>query len=153
MKIWIDGDACPNVIKEIIFRAAVRTKTHTILVANQLIKLRPSPYIKQKLVTGGFDVADNEIVESCEPGDLIITADIPLADAVITKGAFALNPRGELYNANNIKSRLAVRDLCETLRSTQQIQSGPSKFTKSNLQAFANQLDKFLNKPTINRSL
>jgi uncharacterized protein YaiI (UPF0178 family) len=144
MRIWVDGDACPNIVKTILFRAAIRTKTHLILVANQAIRLAPSPFIKQKQVGAGFDVADNEIVKHMDAGDLVITADIPLADEVITKGGHALNPRGEMYTPNNIKQRLAIRNVSEGLRSAGSITGGPSKISKSDIQAFANRLDQFL---------
>jgi uncharacterized protein YaiI (UPF0178 family) len=146
MRIWIDGDACPNVIKEILFKAANRTKTHMILVANQIIRIPPSPFIKQVVVSAGFDVADNHIVQALEQGDLVITADIPLADQVIDKQGIALNPRGELYSPNNIKQRLAIRNLSENLRSNGMITGGPAKLGKKEIQAFANSLDRFLMK-------
>jgi uncharacterized protein YaiI (UPF0178 family) len=144
MQIWVDADACPNVIKEILFRAAVRTKTHMTLVANQLIRTPPSPFIKNKIVGAGFDVADNEIVKLLEAGDLVITADIPLADAVIDKGGIALNPRGELYSKDNIKQRLSIRNFNEAVRSSGVMTGGPATFNKRDLQLFANSLDKFL---------
>lgn len=106
MKIWVDADACPNVVKEILFRAADRAKVHVTLVANQYIRTPPSPFLRSIQVEQGFDVADNYIVQECEVGDLVITADIPLADELITKGAHALNPRGELYTKDTIKQRL-----------------------------------------------
>jgi uncharacterized protein YaiI (UPF0178 family) len=144
MQIWVDADACPNVIKEILFRAAVRTKTQMTLVANQLIRTPPSPFIKNKVVGAGFDVADNEIVKLVEVGDLVITADIPLADAVIDKGGIALNPRGELYSKDNIKQRLSIRNFNEAVRSSGVMTGGPATFNKRDLQLFANSLDKFL---------
>lgn len=144
MQMWVDADACPNVIKEIIFRAANRTKTLTTLVSNQPLSIPPSLYIKNRVVHAGFDVADNKIVEMMQPGDLVITADIPLADAVIEKGGSALNPRGELYSENNIKQHLAVRNFADSLRSSGVVTGGPPKLGKKDLQAFANSLDKFL---------
>jgi uncharacterized protein YaiI (UPF0178 family) len=144
MKIWVDADACPVVIKEILFRAAERTKTETILVANKLLRVPPSPYIRAMQVPGGFDVADNEIVLKAEPGDLVITADIPLAAQIIDKGAHALNPRGELYTTANIKERLAMRNFMEELRSSGVETSGPNSLNSSDRQAFAAELDKFL---------
>jgi uncharacterized protein YaiI (UPF0178 family) len=144
MQIWVDADACPNVIKEILFRAAVRTKTQMTLVANQLIRTPPSPFIKNKVVGAGFDVADNEIVKLMEVGDLVITADIPLADAVIDKGGIALNPRGELYSKDNIKQRLSIRNFNEAVRSSGVMTGGPATFNKRDLQLFANSLDRFL---------
>ncbi len=144
MQIWIDGDACPKVIKELIFRAGIRTKTNVLVVANQSILIPPSPFIKKFLVGAGFDVADKYIVDNMQSGDLVITADIPLADAAITKGGFALNPRGEMYTASNVKQRLAIRDLNETLRSCNLISGGPPKFTAKEVRDFANNLDRFI---------
>jgi uncharacterized protein len=144
MQIWVDADACPNVIKEIIFRAANRTRIMTILVSNQPIRIPPSPFIKNRIVMAGFDVADNKIIEEVIAGDLVVTADIPLADGVIKKGGFALNPRGELYTENNIKQRLSVRDFADSLRSSGVVTGGPAKLGKKDLQAFANSLDQFL---------
>jgi len=146
MKIWVDADACPKVIKEILYRAANRTKTPMILVANQSIAIPPSPFISKIVVSSGFDVADNKIVELLEPGDLCITADIPLADGVVTKGGIALNPRGTLYSPTNIKERLAIRNLSEGLRSTGTITGGPPALGKKEIQAFSNKLDQYLNK-------
>ena len=144
MQIWVDADACPNVIKEIIFRAANRTHIMTVLVSNQPIRIPPSPFIKNRIVMAGFDVADNKIIEEVSAGDLVVTADIPLADGVIKKGGFALNPRGELYTENNIKQRLSVRDFADSLRSSGVVTGGPAKLGKKDLQAFANSLDQFL---------
>lgn len=144
MRIWVDGDACPNIIKEILFRAANRTKINMTMVANQLIRIPPSPFIQMIKVSAGFDVADNYIVQNCQKEDLVITADIPLADLVINKGAIALNPRGQLYSPANIKQRLAIRNLSETLRSNGALTGGPDKLSKSDIQAFANSLDQFL---------
>lgn len=142
--IWVDADACPIVIKDILFRAAERTKTQTTLVANQAIRIPPSRYISFLRVTQGFDVADNEIVRRLQAGDLVITADIPLAADVIEKGGLALNPRGELYTQENIKERLTMRDFMETMRSSGIQTGGPPPLNKSDRQAFANQLDKLL---------
>jgi len=144
MQIWIDGDACPKLIKDLLFRAAVRTQTYLIVVSNHTLIIPPSPYIKRWQVGFGFDVADNYIVETMLPGDLVITADIPLADDVVTKGGIALNPRGELYTTNNIKQHLARRNLNESLRSCQMVRGGPDKFSPKEIQAFANVLDKLL---------
>ena len=144
MKIWVDADACPVVIKEIIFRAAERTGTQVTLVANQYISTPRSQYINSIQVSQGFDVADNEIVRLLEAGDLVITADIPLASDVIEKGAHALNPRGEMYTPDNIKSRLSMRDFMETLRASGVDTGGPATLNQSDRQAFANQLDRFL---------
>jgi uncharacterized protein YaiI (UPF0178 family) len=144
MKIWVDADACPVVIKEILFRAARRTEVLTTLVANQNVPVPPSPWIKMMQVPQGFDVADNEIVKRVHPHDLVITSDIPLAAEAIEKGAFALSPRGELYSKENIGARLNMRDFMETLRSTGVNTGGPAAFSQSDRQAFANHLDKYL---------
>lgn len=143
-KIWVDADACPVVIKEILFRAAERTKTETILVANKLLRVPPSPYIRALQVPTGFDVADNKIVQDLSAGDLVITADIPLAAQVIAKGGHALNPRGELYSTANIQERLAMRNFMEDLRGSGVDISGPASFSQSDRQAFAAELDRFL---------
>lgn len=144
MKIWVDADACPKVIKEILFRAAIRTQTLTTLVANKRLEITHSPFIKSIHVAAGFDVADNRIIEELSVGDLVITADIPLADAAIHKGASALDPRGQLYSENNIKQRLSMRNLNEELRDLGVISGGPAKLSKREIQSFANWLDKFL---------
>lgn len=144
MKIWVDADACPVVIKDILFRAAERTGVQVTLVANQFISIPPSRCIKFIQVGGGFDVADNEIVKRLSEGDLVITADIPLAAEVIEKGGFALNPRGELYTQSNIRARLNMRDFMESLRSSGVDTGGPPALSQSDRQSFANQLDKFL---------
>lgn len=144
MRIWVDADACPKIIKEILYRAAIRTKTQMILVANQALYIPASNFIKTIQVPSGFDVADDKIIDNIEYNDLVITADIPLADAVIHKGATALNPRGTLYTKNNIKQILSFRNLSMELRSTGTISGGPPKLGKREIQAFANSLDKFL---------
>jgi uncharacterized protein YaiI (UPF0178 family) len=144
LQIWVDADACPAVIKEILFRAAIRTQIMTTLVANQLLRVPPSPYIRALQVPGGFDVADDRIVELLAPGDLVITADIPLAAQVIAKGGHALNPRGELYSTTNIQERLAMRNFMEELRGSGVELSGPSAFSHGDRQAFAAELDRFL---------
>jgi len=146
MKIWVDADACPVVIKEILFRAAARTKIQVTLVANQYIRIPKSPYIKFIQVASGFDVADNEIIKQLEKNDLVITADIPLADEVIEKGGLAINPRGELYTKENIKARLNMRDFMETMRSSGINTGGPPPLNQSDRQNFANQLDRLLAK-------
>jgi uncharacterized protein YaiI (UPF0178 family) len=146
MHIWVDADACPNVVKEIIFRAAKRTKIQVILVANQPLNSPPSPFIKKIVVAAGFDVADNYIVQNIVANDLVITADIPLADAVVGKGAIALNPRGMLYTPANIKQKLAVRNLSEVLRDTGKISGGPAGLSKRDIQQFSNHLDSILTK-------
>lgn len=144
--IWVDADACPVVVKEILFRAVLRNKMPLILVANQYIAIPKSPFIRMQQVTSGFDVADDYIVQHCNLEDLVITADIPLAAEVIAKGAIALNPRGELYTVENIKSRLTMRDLMETLRSSGIQTGGAPPFDQTDRQKFANQLDRWLAK-------
>ncbi|MGD8175963.1 YaiI/YqxD family protein [Marinimicrobium sp. ARAG 43.8] len=146
MKIWVDADACPVAIKDILYRAATRTETEVTLVANQYLKTPPSKYIALVQVPKGFDVADNEIVQRSEPGDLVITSDIPLADEVISKGCLALSPRGELFSKENIKSRLNIRDFLDTLRSSGIQSGGPSALTAAEKQTFGNQLDRWLQK-------
>ncbi len=144
MKIWVDADACPVVIKEILFRAAQRTETMLTLVANQAIGVPASDFIRTIQVPSGFDVADNEIVKQLDAGDLVITADIPLAAEVIEKGGHALNPRGELYSQDNIRARLNMRDFMDTLRASGIHTGGPPTISHSDRQAFANNLDRFL---------
>ena len=144
MKIWVDADACPVVIKEILFRAAERTGVQVTLVANQRINIPRLHNIDFIQVGQGFDVADNEIVKRLLAGDLVITSDIPLAADVIEKGGEALSPRGERYTSNNIKPRLNMRDFMESLRSSGVDTGGPPVLNKSDRQSFANHLDKFL---------
>ncbi|WP_257253061.1 MULTISPECIES: YaiI/YqxD family protein [unclassified Endozoicomonas] len=144
MKIWVDADACPVVIKEILFRAADRTETPLTLVANQPLRVPGSRFIKSLQVASGFDVADNEIVKRAESGDLVITSDIPLAAEVIEKGAGALSPRGELFTKDNIRARLNMRDFMDTLRASGIESGGPPALSQSDRQQFANQLDKWL---------
>ena len=144
MQIWVDADACPVVIKDILFRAAVRTQTAVTLVANAPLRTPSSPYIKSMQVPSGFDVADNRIVELVATADLVITADIPLAAAVIEKGGYALNPRGMLYTVENIRETLSLRNFMADLRSSGVETGGPSTYTPSDRQAFANQLDRLL---------
>jgi len=146
VKIWVDADACPAVIKEILYRAAKRTRTEMTLVANQPLRVPPSPLIRTLQVSTGFDVADNEIVRRSDVGDLVITADIPLAAEIIEKGASALNPRGELYTVENIRARLNMRDFMDTLRGSGIQTGGPKEFSQSDRQAFANALDRILAK-------
>ena len=146
MRIWVDADACPGVIKEIIFRAAERLQIDTILVANQMLRTPPSKFIRAIQVPSGFDVADRHIVDQLNPGDLVITADILLASFVIERGAHALNPRGELYTTATIRERLSMRNFMEELRSAGVETGGPATFSQSDRQAFANQLDRFLAK-------
>lgn len=146
MQIWVDADACPGVIKEILYRAAQRTRIFLILVANQPLRVPPSPFIKTILVSSGFDVADNAIAQQLQGGDLVITADIPLAAIVIDKGGFALNPRGEFYTKENIAQRLSLRNFMDELRGSGVHTGGPSVLSLSHRQAFANHLDRFLAK-------
>jgi uncharacterized protein YaiI (UPF0178 family) len=153
LKIWVDADACPVVIKEILFRAAERVQVSVTLVANQPIRVPPSRFVRSLQVGAGFDVADNEIVARLQPGDLVITADIPLAAEVIEKGGHALNPRGEMYSADTIRSRLDVRDFMETLRASGVDTGGPPALHQRDRQAFANQLDRFLNRYIREQSL
>lgn len=142
--IWVDADACPVKIKDLLYRAANRTKVKLTLVANQNLRIPKSPYIEFLQVGPGFDIADNAIVKQVKPGDLVITADIPLASEVIVKGATALNPRGKLYTQENITSRLYVRDTMETLRSCGIETKGPQPMTQKDCQNFSNSLYKFL---------
>lgn len=144
MQIWVDADACPAVIKEILYRAAQRTLRPLVLVANQLLRVPASPWIRALQVPKGFDVADNHIVAHVVAGDLVITADIPLAAAVIERGANALNPRGEFYSAGNIRELLDLRNFMDTLRATGVDTGGPAAFGQADRQAFANRLDRFL---------
>ncbi|MBU2880369.1 YaiI/YqxD family protein [Psychrosphaera sp. B3R10] len=146
MKIWVDADACPVAAKEILYRAANRTQIELILVANQYLKVPPSPFITTIQVPSGFDVADNEIVLRAQPEDLVITADIPLASEVIDNNAIALNPRGELYTKHNIKQRLNIRDFMDTMRASGADTGGQPKYGDKDKQQFANALDKYLAK-------
>lgn len=144
MQIWVDADACPAVIKEILFRAADRKRILTTFVANKILYVPPSPYLRAIQVAKGFDVADNAIVEALVAGDLVITADIPLAAQVIEKGGHALNPRGEFYSIENIRERLAMRDFMESLRASGVETQGPSAMHAADRHTFAAQLDQFL---------
>ncbi|MCG2633493.1 MAG: YaiI/YqxD family protein [Gammaproteobacteria bacterium] len=145
MKIWVDADACPVVIREILFRAADRTRVETTFVANQLMRVKPSPFIKSIKVASGFDAADNEIVRRCEAGHLIITADIPLAAEILEKGGHALTPRGERYSVDSIGERLNMRDFMESMRSSGvDIRGGPPRLNQTDRQTFANELDRLL---------
>ena len=144
MQIWVDADACPNVIKEILFRAAERLQIPLILVANKILQTPPSRYIRSMRVGAGFDVADNTIVREMELGDLVITADIPLASEVIGQGGHALNPRGEFYSKENIEERLTMRNFIDELRETGVNTGGPATLNQKDRQAFANGLDRFL---------
>ncbi len=144
MQIWVDGDACPNVIKDILFRVAERTKICVTLVANKLLRTPPSRFIRAVQVPNGFDVADNEIVRLMQAGDLVITADIPLASDVIAKGGFALTPRGEFYTKENIEQQLTMRNFMDALRSSGVDTGGPPPLSMGDRQMFANQLDRHL---------
>lgn len=144
MEIWVDADACPVAIKEILFRAAERTETMVTLVANQYLHTPPSKFVSFIQVPKGFDVADNEIVRRCAKGDLVITSDIPLADEVISQGCLALSPRGDLFTEENIKAKLNIRDFMETMRSSGLHTGGPAPLNANDKQAFGNQLDKWL---------
>lgn len=146
MQLWVDADACPFVIKEILFRAAERKRVVLTLVANQPLRTPPSAYIRSIQVPAGFDVADNRIAQDMQPGDLVITADIPLAAEVIQRGGHALNPRGEFYSKENIQERLNMRNFLDELRSSGVNTGGPAAFSQGDRQAFANQLDRFLAK-------
>ena len=144
MQIWVDADACPKAIKDILFRVAERTGITITLVANQYLQTPPSRYIKFLQVKSGYDVADNEIVKRLSADDLVITGDIPLAYDVIGKGAHAINPRGERYTVDNIKERLSMRDFMDTLRASGIDTGGPAALNARDIQGFANQLDGFL---------
>jgi uncharacterized protein YaiI (UPF0178 family) len=144
MQIWVDADACPQVIKEILFRAADRAQVLTTLVSNMALRTPPSPFVRTVRVAKGFDVADSRIVQELAPGDLVITADIPLAAEVIARGGHALDPRGEWYSEDNVRERLAIRNLMAELRSGGAILGGPATFNQANRQLFANHLDRFL---------
>lgn len=144
MKIWIDADACPKQIKELLFRAAERRGILLTLVANKAISFPSSSWIRGIQVASGPDVADQEIVRRLEPGDLVITADIPLAADVIEKGGFALDPRGDFFSEENIRERLSMRNFMDELRSSGVETGGPASFSSKDKQAFANQLDRFI---------
>ncbi|HEY0681178.1 MAG TPA: YaiI/YqxD family protein [Steroidobacter sp.] len=146
MQIWVDADACPGAIKEILFRAAERERVQINLVANRALRIPPSPYIRSLQVPPGLDVADARIVELLAAADLVITADIPLAAAAIDKGGHALNPRGELYTKDNIRERLSLRNFMDELRGSGVATAGPSALSQRDRQAFANSLDAFLAK-------
>lgn len=146
MQIWVDADACPRVVKDMLYRAAGRRQVMLTLVANKALTVPHSPYIKTIEVSAGFDIADKEIVEQINEGDLVITADIPLAAAVIEKGGHALNPRGTFYTAENIHDILSMRNLMDELRSAGEVTGGPAAFGSKEKQAFANRLDSFLSR-------
>jgi uncharacterized protein len=147
-RIWVDADACPNVIKEILFRAAQRTGVPVTLVANQPLRIPRIPSVKALQVPSGFDVADNEIVKQVVAGDLVVTADIPLAAEVIAKSGQALNPRGELYSPDTIRAVLTLRDFMDTMRSSGNVGGGPPPLTQSDRNAFAAHLDTWLARRT-----
>jgi len=144
MSIWVDADACPGVIKDMLFRLAERTEIVVTLVANRHLRTPPSRFIKSIVVPAGFDVADKEIVKLAEPGDLVITADIPLAAEAIAKGAVVLNPRGETYSADNIGQHLSMRNFMEELRSSGVETGGPAPFSHGDGHAFARALDRYV---------
>lgn len=144
MHIWVDADACPRAVKDILFRAAVRTATPLTLIANQTLLVPPSPHIRSVQVPKGFDVADNEIVHRLAAGDLVITGDIPLAAEVVAKGGHALSPRGERYTKENIGALLNMRDFMDTLRASGVETGGPPALSAADQRAFAAQLDRFL---------
>ena len=144
MAIWVDADACPRPVRDILLRAAERRQLMTTFVANQALNLAPGRYIRQLQVPRGFDVADDEIVRRAQPGDLVITADIPLAAEVIEKGAEALSPRGEPFSPDTIRERLAMRDLMDSLRSSGMASGGPPPLAAKDHQQFANALDRYL---------
>lgn len=144
MRIWVDADACPNVIKDILFRAAEREQVEVTLVANQWIRTPASRFVRSIQVPGGFDVADDEIVRRVEPGDLVVTQDIPLASFAIEKGALALHPRGEMFTRDTIAARLSMRNFMEELRGSGVDTGGPATMHQRDRQAFANELDKWL---------
>jgi uncharacterized protein YaiI (UPF0178 family) len=146
MQIWVDADACPVVIKEILYRAAERARVRVTFIANQFLTLPPSQFLAFLQVERGFDVADNEIVRRVAADDLVITGDIPLAAEVIEKGCLALNPRGELYTRDTIKARLGMRDFLDTMRASGVDTGGVPALTQADRQAFANHLDRWLAK-------
>jgi hypothetical protein len=147
MQIWVDADACPLVIKEILYRAAQRAQIPTTLVSNMALRTPPSPFIKTVRVAKGFDGADQRILQEMQPGDLVITADLPFAAEVVARGGVALDPRGDLYSEDNVQERLAMRNLMQALRSGGELVGGPAPLRPSDRQLFANQLDRFLKRP------
>ncbi len=151
MRIFVDGDACPNAIKEILYRAAFKRVIELYVVANTYQTVPKGEIFRMIVVSEGPDMADDKIVEMVEPDDLVVTADIPLADRVVTKGAFAINPRGDFYTEENIKQRLSMRNFMDELRSSGIETGGPSSFNAKDKQAFANSLDRFISKQTTNK--
>jgi uncharacterized protein YaiI (UPF0178 family) len=144
MEIWVDADACPVAIKEILFRAAMRTRVRLTLVANHAIRVPKSPFIHAVQVEHGFDVADDEIAKRCQAGDLVITSDIPLAAQILDKGGYALSPRGEAFSANDIQARLTMRDFLDTMRASGVVTGGPAALSQNDRKQFAGQLDSLL---------
>ncbi len=144
MQIWVDADACPKVVKEVLFRVAKRAKIQVMLLANHSIQVPRSPFVGFRQVSSGFDVADDEIVRLVQPGDLVITSDIPLAAEVVEKKALALSPRGELFTEKNIKQRLNIRDFMDTMRSSGIQTGGPPALNQKDRQNFANHLDRLV---------
>jgi hypothetical protein len=144
MNVWVDADACPAVIREILYKAANRTRIPVTLVANQFVQTPPSRFVNAVTVRSGFDVADNEIVRRVSPGDLVITSDIPLAAEVVEKGGLALSPRGELFTSENVRARLNMRDFLDTMRASGVHTGGPAPFSQADRQSFANHLDRIL---------
>ena len=144
MHIWVDADACPGLVKDILYRAAERMKVRMTLVANQFLRPPPSPWIRALQVQRGFDVADSHILRELQPGDLVVTADIPLASEVIAKGGHALNPRGEFYTPDTIQERLALRNYLDELRGSGVQTGGPPALDRADRKRFADQLDRFL---------
>lgn len=144
LTIWVDADACPNLIKTVLFRAAQKRQLTLLLVANQLISTPPSKFIRAIRVSGGFDVADDYIVQHLQAGDLVITGDIPLAAQVIQAQGFVINPRGEIYDQNNIGEKLVMRDFMEGMRDSGLASGGPSAMTTKDVQNFSNAFDRFL---------
>ncbi len=146
MQIWVDGDACPAEVKELLFRAAARVKVPLVLVANQPIRIPRSEFVSLLTVPSGLNVADKQIVELLQPGDLVVTGDVPLAAHVVQKGGIALDPRGDIFTAENIGERITMRNLMDELRGSNLVTGGPAPFGPKDKQAFANQLDRLLAK-------
>ena len=146
MKLWVDADACPVAVKEILYRAANRTRIELTLIANQMLRVPPSPWIKALQVPAGFDVADQKIAQEVVAGDVVVTADVPLAALVIAKGAVVIDPRGELLDKGNIQERLSMRNFMESLRNSGIETGGPASLSSADRQAFANQLDRLLSR-------
>jgi hypothetical protein len=148
MQIWVDADACPAVIKDMLYRAADREKVHVVLVANRPLRTPPSPWIRSIQVSRGLDAADDHIAAAMAAGDLVVTADIPLAAAVVERGGYALNPRGEFYSRDNVRELLDIRNFMEGLRAGGVETGGPPAFSHADRQSFANQLDRFITRST-----